>query len=111
MTREIVCPFCGARAPVVDPGGHLLFQWVGPVVHYRCPCGAIAFHTPWLCQGVQRDEREALETVRRYVGAGPRVGLALRWGSITETDPPEFLLWAPASGATGSPRSISGGAT
>lgn len=97
MASEIVCPFCGARSPLVDAAGRLLFHTDGSVAHYRCPCGAVAFHSPWIRKGVPWGEREAVETVRGHLGVGPMVGLVMSWGWITETDPPEPLLWVQAS--------------
>ena len=93
MASEVVCPFCSLREQVVGEGGRLLFQTEDAVVFHRCPCGAVGFHSPWVCQGAMRGDRQSLEVIRRHVTTDPNAPLQMRWDAITETDPPERLLW------------------
>lgn len=101
MESAIVCPFCEAREPLLDPQDPILFTRFRGFAIYRCPCGAVASPCPsaavpadWmrdtaeelLCRGCLETEGGACTTV---------------WTYVSGTEPVMLLLWAKRRAAPG----------
>lgn len=94
MPSEIVCSFCQARRPFMDPENPIPVIPHADFTFYRCPCWAVAapagsdpLCAGWdldslvstLCSGILRSEPGACHARLNY---------------ITQTDPPLPLVWA-----------------